>query len=311
MKKVHIYFFIVVMLVILLFIFTQNKIQQEHSIAASSSQAEIASDIEAASRHTDQAQADGRPRLINTLMEEMSRELCKQEQAAISEIVWPDKNTLNSLKPGDAVPESAVALSPTQAIKILKRIATSKCSSFRRDHAERFFADFTLTPENYREFYSHLSVLQSSGYDNYKIIKKSLESLDHATEEEAKDLRQMILYTLKISIKGSYNFLDVLSAVASLREIREKGLISHPTTQQIELFQEHVVTISNSAIKESQQWLKKYFPHDTDFLKLTEEDMFNTYNYQNTKEQLEKERKDLSTVKNLAQQLNAIVEGNF
>lgn len=310
MKKTHIYSCAVVLLVIALLIsFLWNKKQQELSLGIFSPVAGAKSNIEIALRDVNQVKKHSQQK-VNTFIEEMSRELCKQEDSAIREIVWPDVKTINSLKPGDVVPESNVLLSPAVAISVLKRMAVSKCSSFYKDNFERFLTEFVLTDQNFHEFQSQLYLTRRNGFDTYKLIKKAIESLEKTTGEQATQLRTMILYSLKTLIKDAHSSLDVSAAVSVLRDVREKGLISYPTNLQIEMFQQQVEAASKKQIKESQQLIAKYFPLGIG-LNLTAEEIVNAYGYQGIKEELEKDRRDFKEVREFARQLDDFVGENF
>jgi len=250
---------------------------------------------------------------IDKFADEIGQEICRQERRALWALTDPPKEDVKLFVPIPIDIEAGPVLSASQATEWLKKTANSKCSSFKKNNAERLFFEFKLDENNYKLFYREYDRVLSEyrGLADYKLLRKALKALDGATPEEGKALRNAILYAANTYINDSSNFVDVSGAVMALRSIKEKGLISYPSIEQIEAFDHELEKQIQEHLKNSQERIKKYFPPDTDFMNMKEGEMEDLLGYEGIKAELELARREYENVKQMSKKLRDFLGRNF
>jgi len=248
---------------------------------------------------------------LDKFAHEISREICERERRALWELTDPPKD----LKPGTLIPidsDFGPTLSALQAIEWLKKTATSKCSSFKKTNAERLF-EFKLDENNYKLFYAEPNRIgeERRGFVDYKLIRKALNALAEASPEEAKALRDAILYSVHTQINDSLYFVDLMGAARSLRIVQEKGQILYPSTEQMDTFDREISELVQDNIKNHQAVIRKYYPSDIDFSKMNEEEMAASTGYKGIKAGFELDRKEYENVQKMAHKLREFLGRNF
>lgn len=240
---------------------------------------------------------------------EFSREICKQEQIALSAVV-----DTSGLKPGEAVlVDSESKLTPSQAIQWLKKTANSKCSSFRKNNAMVFFNNLSIDKNNYKSAYSDYEQMlaEHRGLTPYKLIRESLDALSRANKAESKLLKDAIVFSVASSIKDASSDVDIMGAMYALRDVREGGIIVHPTKDEIDKLLDEYKLISEEHIVKSRQINKKYFPPGTDFSNITSEQIVNMLGEEGVKADLELRRREYEVVRKYAEKLDEMMKRNF
>lgn len=241
---------------------------------------------------------------------EMSRAICKQEQADLSATI---DHSIEGLKPGDAVPiDSEAKLTPSQAIQWLRKTANSKCSSFRQSNAELFFKHLSVNKDNYKSAYGDYELLlqEYRGLTPYKLIKESLDALDRANEDEAKLLKDAIVFSLTTYINDASSDVDITGAMWALKAVREKGLLDYPAIGQIEQLLDDYKKISDEHILTSQRFNKKYLT-EIDFSKVTSEQIAYALGEEGVKEDLRIRREEYEDVRQYGKKLLDILKKTF
>lgn len=310
MKRPYKYFFIAFILVLATFVFFNKKVGNNApplNTRAAQKENEMVNDISDKPAHGSKNTIwNG----IDTFALEISREICKQEQVALSAIIDPP---LNKVKGKDGVPtNSEITLSPSQATDWLKKTANSKCSSFRKDNAGRFFDTLVLNDKNYKQIYLEFGrILEGSqGLTPFKLLQKSLHALNNASNQEAKYLKDAILFSLSTYIKDAAANIDIIGAIFALKNAHESGLLSFPIAH-LDQLQSEYESINKKSINDRQQLIRKYFPRDTNLLHSTPEQMADILGYEGIKAELEYEKIDYETVQKYAQKLSELLVKNF
>jgi hypothetical protein len=249
---------------------------------------------------------------LHKLSLEISRAICKQEGKELLEVT---EISIKNIPIGTSVPaqqDSETILSASEAIKWLQKIANSKCSSFRKNNSETLYK-FALDENNYKLFFNEYNRMleDSRGFAPYRLIKKSLKALDEASPQDAKSLQDTILFSLNTYINDSSAFVDISGALMAIKDTREKGVISYPTIAQIDELQRELKITAEEYATNARQLIRKYFAADVDFMKITNDEIVNSYGYEGTKEYLEFSRKEYEMVQQLVRKLNALMEQNF
>lgn len=309
MKRIYLYIFcgiIVLLILVLIFQFRnkQSKIEEDVSSDGKSLSQKL-------SEQTIRAPIAEKKKNswveIDKFAIEMSREICKQENAALSILVDP---SLDNLKPGDIVPlDSDKELSAQQAEEWLKKTANSKCSSFRRESAEKFFSKSVVDEQNYKEvFFEWERVMgQNPGLTPFRLLRQAIRALDKAANEEAISLRKAIIYSLNTQIKDSSSYGDIAFSVQSLEYAKENGLISY-SNEQIDKIKREMEEDAKKYVQEAQELNRRYFSADEDFLNLNTERMINVLGFEGVKLNMANEQKGYESVRRFAERLSELLD---
>lgn len=264
--------------------------------------------------NTDPANQQSNLAAINKFAEEVSREICKQERTALSELTDPPKEDIKLNVPIPLDTDYGPKLNPLEAIAWLKKSAMSKCLSFKKNIADHFYAKIELFNEdNYRIFYQEFNRIHEErrGFADYKLIRKSLQALEGATQEEIKPLRDAILYAVNTQIEDSSNTIDLLSASKTLRIMIDKGLISYPSNRQIDDFDEELSKIMQDNIQKTQQHIKEFYPSNVDFSKISEEETITNLGYRGIKDMIDQDKEEYEVTIRMARRLQEFLGGNL
>lgn len=187
---------------------------------------------------------------LNRVAFDMSRELCKQEREWLEEILGQDSKR----KP-----------SSHELINLLKKAANSKCSSFRKINAHELFFNFNLNEKNYKKFLQDFTLIlwDYQGTIPLKLMRASMNELEHAKPEEVKPLRDAILFALNNTINDSSAFIDIGVSIAVLKELSEKGLLTDLTPNQINNIGQEFRSVMQAQLRRNNESRKNHdYPVD-------------------------------------------------
>jgi len=188
---------------------------------------------------------------LNRFVFDMSRELCKQERESLEEILESQ--------------DSRQRPRARELINLLRKTANSKCSSFRKTNAQELFFKFNLDEKNYKKFLQEFSLVlwDYQGTIPLKLMRASINELNHAKAEDRKHLRDAVLFALNNTINDSSAFIDIGVSVSILKELSEKGLISHPSFQEITGLDEEFRAAMKAQIRRNDEFRKNHdYPLD-------------------------------------------------
>lgn len=230
---------------------------------------------------------------IDKFAQTISRQICEHEQKVL-------------LDATDAQ-NSGKKLSAAQLTEMLKKSSNSKCSSFRKSNAEWLFSKFELDKNNYKSFFNEFELVlkEYRGLAPYKLISASIKELDHAALNEIGPLKEAIIFSVKNQINDSSAIVDLAGSMATLKEVRDRDLILHPTVAQIQAIQEEFNQWTQGHIRKSQAAHKPLPPG------LSVDELADFLGYEGAKTELQLMREEYETVLQFGNRLNDLLGKNF
>lgn len=306
MKKITICSIFIAFLALLLFMiffkYSNSIVTESNDLSTSSTKNDVDIDNGLNQKTKDERNSERVSLPLDKLAFEISRKICNEEIAALSNMLEPD---VKGVKPGTTIPfDLEIKLPPSQAIEWLKKTSNSKCSSFRKDNAERLFVDFKIDNTNYKTYLNEFNNVlgEYKGFGPYRLITNSLRALEGASPAETESLREAILFSLTTYVNDSSSLIDVNNSLLATEVALEKGLINEPNQVEINMLKEEVKNLFDSSIKETRQLLRTYSPPNMD-PNLSIDEMAEILGYDYMKAEQNLQKKEYEKVRQLSGKL--------